>query len=344
MAVVGAVVCGAAAAGPAQAPPQSPVPVAQDTPARTFPDWLDGVRREALERGISAATVEEALAHVDPLPVVVERDRTQAELTLSLDQYLKRRLTPRFITRARETARTHAAVLSRVAAQYGVGQSTLVAIWGIESNFGRFSGTWPTIQALATLAYDPHRPALFRSELFAALQILDQRDIDLPSMKGSWAGAMGQPQFMPSSYLKYAVDFDGDSRRDIWTSTGDVLASMANYLKEHGWVTGYRWGREVRVPAAAAARIAAGVPLRLTGSCQAVRQMTDARPLADWRSMGVTQVTGAALPVADVSASFLRVDTHTFLVYQNYEALLAYNCAHAYALSIGSVADLLGGN
>jgi membrane-bound lytic murein transglycosylase B len=317
--------------------------LAQDPP-QAFSEWLDALRKEALQRGISAGTVNEALGDLQPLQVVVERDRTQAEVTLTLDQYLKRRLTPRFVARARETARAEAALLRRVTAAYEVGGSMLVAIWGMESNFGRFSGTWPTIQALATLAYDPHRPALFRKELFAALEILDRRDIDLASMKGSWAGAMGQPQFMPSSYLQFAVDFDGDARRDIWSSTADVLASMANYLKAHGWVAGYRWGREVRVAGESAAQIAASVPLRVMASCTAMRQMTEPRPLAAWRAFGVTQVTGGPLPVVDVSASLLRVENRTFLVYQNYEALLSYNCAHAYALAVGMLADLLGGN
>jgi len=327
------------------APAQDPVIVPKpDAPAVPFDEWLQALRQDALARGISQRTIDAALTGIEPLPVVVDRDRTQAEQTLTFDQYLKRRLTARFLATARAMARTNAKLLRKVSAAYGVSSSTLVAIWGVESNFGRFTGTWPTIQALATLAYDPHRPTLFRSELFAALQILDRQEIDLESLKGSWAGAMGQPQFMPTNYLRYAVDFDGDSRRDIWSSTPDVLASMANYLKDHGWVSGFRWGREVAIPEAAASKVASAVPLRVTGACQAIRQLTEPRALGDWSALGVTQPDGSPLPGKTLTASLLRVDTHTFLVYRNYEVLLGYNCAHSYALTVGMLADSIGGN
>ena len=237
-------------------------------------------------------------------------------------------------------ASTHRAELQRASARFGVPRSVIVAIWGLESNFGRFQGVRPTVSTLATLAYDGRR-TLFRDELFAALRIIDSGDVAPDALKGSWAGAMGQSQFMPSSYLKWAVDGDGDGRRDIWTSLPDVFASIASYLKEHGWERDQRWGREVRLTEQAAAR-AAAVPLRLTGACQAERDMTEARPLAEWRSLGVTLRSGARLPASDLPASLVRVDTRSFLVYGNYESLLAYNCAHRYALSIGILADRIG--
>jgi membrane-bound lytic murein transglycosylase B len=166
--------------------------------------------------------------------------------------------------------------------------------------------------------------------------------VEPEALKGSWAGAMGQAQFMPSSYLKWAVDGDGDGRRDIWTSLPDVFASVASYLKAHGWAADERWGREVRLGDRVAERVAAAVPMRLTGSCQAVRDMTEPRPLAEWRILGVTQRSGALLPQGDMPASLVRIDARRFLVYRNYEALLAYNCAHTYALSIGILADRIG--
>ena len=175
--------------------------------------------------------------------------------------------------------------------------STLVAIWGAESNFGRFSGVRPTVPALATLAFDPRRATLFRRELFSALEILDRGHIELADMRGSWAGAMGQPQFMPSSYLRYAEDFDGDGRRDIWESSADVFASIANYLKGNGWTAGKRWGREVKVTKEVATRIAADVAPR-NGSCQAKRDMTVALPLLEWQRLGVRLPDGGALPVS----------------------------------------------
>jgi len=307
-----------------------------------FEEWLAAVRVEALARGISQPTIDAALGSLERLPVVVERDRTQAERTLTLDQYVRRRLTARVVRSAREMAVQHRAELQRAADRHGVPRAFIVAIWGLESNFGRFQGVRPTVATLATLAYDGRRQRLFREELFAALRILDSDDVQLDALRGSWAGAMGQAQFLPSSYLEWAVDADGDGRRDIWTSLPDIFASIANYLKEHGWTKGERWGREVRLGDRTAARVAAAVPMRLTGACQAARDMTEARPLSTWRELGVTQKDGSALPRADISASLVRVDTHRFLVYGNYEALLAYNCAHTYALSVALLADRIG--
>jgi membrane-bound lytic murein transglycosylase B len=300
------------------------------------------VRAEALAKGISQRTVDAALGAIERLPVVVERDRTQAELTLTLNQYLKRRLPERVVRAAREMASACHADLQAATEQYGVPRAVIVAIWGLESNFGRFQGVRPTVATLATLAYDSRRKALFREELFAALGILDSGDVALEALKGSWAGAMGQTQFMPSSYLKWAVDADADGRRDIWASRPDIFGSIANYLKQHGWTAGERWGREVRVSDQTAARVAAAVPMRLMGACQAVRDMTEARPLSTWRELGVTQKNGAALPHADIAASLVRVVTHRFLVYGNYEALLGYNCAHTYALSVAFLSDRIG--
>jgi membrane-bound lytic murein transglycosylase B len=239
-------------------------------------------------------------------------------------------------------AAAHRAELQRAAARYGVPRAIVVAVWGLESNFGRFQGVRPTIATLATLAYDGRRQTLFRDELFAALRILDSGEVEPEALRGSWAGAMGQTQFMPSSYLKWAVDADGNGRRDIWASRPDIFASIANYLKEHGWTKGERWGREVRLNDRTAERAASAVPMRLTGACQAVRDMTEARPLSEWRALGVTLKGGAALPKAGIAASLVRVDTHRFLVYANYEALLSYNCAHTYALSVAFLADRIG--
>jgi membrane-bound lytic murein transglycosylase B len=214
-----------------------------------------------------------------------------------------------------------------------------VSVWGLESNFGKFTGVRPTIAALATLAYDQRRPSFFRAELLDALRVLDRGDIELASMKGSWAGAMGQPQLMPSSYLKFAEDFDGDGRRDIWRSSPDVFASIANYLKAHGWSPTETWGREVVLSKRAAASIEKEeIALRSSG-CDAVRQMTVPRPLVQWQALGVRLPAGKPLPASSMEASLVRARSRSFLVYRNYEVILAYNCAHAYALSVGLLAD-----
>jgi membrane-bound lytic murein transglycosylase B len=316
---------------------QDPVAAA---PAVPFPDWLAQLRKDALARGITEKTVESALAGIELQPVVVERDRAQAERTQSIDQYLRRRVDRKTVATGREMMTRHAALLGKVAAQYGVPANILVAVWGLESNFGRFTGVRPTIASLATLAYDNRRAAMFREELFSALLILDRGDIEAEKMKGSWAGAMGQPQFMPSSYLKYAEDYDRDGKRDIWGSEADVFASVANYLKRNGWVPGARWGRAVSIPAGAAEKIAAEAPFRATG-CEAVRQMTAALPLQGWSALGVRTAQKQALPASDMTASLVRAGARDFLVYDNYLVLLQYNCAHAYALAVGLLADSL---
>ena len=318
----------------------SQAPVASQDDARpSFPEWLAGVRAEALERGIKPETVKLALGSVDePLAIVIERDRTQAEKVLPLETYLSQRLTPTVIKTAREMFRKYRSLLDRVSQRYGVSPPMIIAVWGSESNFGRFSGVRPTIAALATLAYDQRRSALFRKELFSALEILDHGDIELSEMRGSWAGAMGQPQFMPSSYLAYAEDFDGDGKRDIWGSQADIFASIANFLKGYGWITGKRWGREVRVTPEVADRVAADVARR-EGTCQATRDMTVALPLKTWQELGVRRPDGRALPTADQNASLVQGTSRHFLVYENYDALLSYNCAHAYALSVALLSE-----
>lgn len=331
---------------PTPAPAGTPVPVQASAPtpdARpSFTEWLQGVRQDALARGIRPEIVEQAFADVEePLPVVLERDRSQAETVLSLETYVNRQLTRTRIARGRSIVSQFRPVLDKVAAEYGVPVRILAGVWGIESNFGGFSGTRPTIAALATLAWDPRRSALFRRELLDALEILNRGDIELRRMKGSWAGAMGQPQFMPSSYLAFAVDHDGDGQRDIWGSPGDVLASIANYLKGHGWTAGQTWGREVRLSKDVAKQVAASVGRR-EGTCSAKRDMTVALPLAEWDRMGVRTVAGTALPVSTLTASLVSGTSKHYLVYPNYDALLEYNCAHAYALAVAILGERIG--
>ena len=305
-----------------------------------FPEWLNGVRQEALRAGLKPATLDAALGSLEPLPVVVERDRTQAEFTLSLDQYISRRLTKKLVRDTAKAAATHKALLAKVSATYGVPAPIVVSVWALESNLGRFSGVRPTIATLATLAWEGRRGTFFRAQLLDALRILDRGDIDPARLKGSWAGAMGQVQFMPSSYLQYAQDFDGDGHRDIWTSQADVFASIANYLRERGWSGTYAWGREVRVPEDRSA-IDAAAPRRTEG-CRAEQELSTALPLERWRALGVRAPSGTALPKADVEASLLVTGPRAFLLYPNYGALLQYNCAHAYALSVGLLSDRIG--
>ena len=319
---------------------QEPVP-----PARpTFAEWLTGVRAEAIARGMREEVVDAALADVtEPQPVILERDRSQAETVLSLEAYIARSLTPKLILAGRDALTAHRELLDQISERYGVPTRVIVAVWGMESNFGRFSGVRPTVPALATLAWDPRRATFFRGELFNALEILNRGDIDLAHLKGSWAGAMGQTQFMPSSYLKYAEDFDGDGKRDIWSTPADVFASIANYLKGHGWSADQSWGREVKVSAEAARRIARDVAPR-NGTCQATRNMSVALPMARWEELGVRLPNGKPLPKREAPASLVSGTTRRFLVDANYDALLEYNCAHSYAITVALLGDAIASN
>lgn len=329
------------ATAPTSASPTSSPTTTEPEARPSFAEWLDGVRAEAASRGIRPEVTEQALADVtEPVPVVIERDRSQAEAVLSLEAYVTRQLTAERVRTGRAMVAKYKTTLNRVATTYGVPPSIVGGIWGLESNFGRFSGVRPTIAALATLAYDGRRGRYFRSELFDALRILDHGDVPVADLKGSWAGAMGQPQFMPSSYLQFAEDFDGDGRRDIWSTPDDVFASIANYLKGHGWTPGQSWGREVAIPTEAARTIAASVQRR-AGSCQATRDMTVSLSVAEWTRLGVKTRGGGRLPKSDLPVALVSGRTRHFLVSSNYDTLLQYNCAHSYALSVALLGDRL---
>jgi membrane-bound lytic murein transglycosylase B len=319
--------------------PQTAQPATE--PAVPFDQWLTELIAEADDKGFDEKLIRQTLVGLEPLHRVIQADRSQAELNPGLDRYLSTRLTRPVITRGRELMKQHRALLGRIEQQFDVQRRFVVAIWGMETRYGRITGREPIFRALATLAWEPRRADYFREELFNALTMVQRGHIDAPSMVGSWAGAMGHPQFMPSSYLKHAVDFDNDGRTDIWKSVPDALASIASYLKSYDWRDDETWGREVRVSTAARARITADVKMRTEG-CFAVRNMTERRDLEDWAGFGVRRADGKPLPKADVDASLVTTgDGRTFLVYPNYEAILGYNCAHYYALSVAMLADRL---
>ena len=317
------------------APQQSAV----QTPSRPFEEWLHDLIDEARARGFSDELIDATLSGLTPIPRVVERDSAQAEFTITFDRYFATRVTPRIIRQGRQHAMQERTLLRRIQTTYGVSPGIVLAIWGLESHYGQFTGAYPVFQALATLAWEPRRSDFFRGELFKALSIVSGGYIDAKTMTGSWAGAMGQPQFMPSSYLDHAVDFDKDGLRDIWRSEPDTLASIASYLNDYGWEAGQLWGREVKISDAARSHIA-DIPLRDAG-CSAKRLMTERRPLAIWREAGVRLKSGALLPRSDIAASLVEVGGRSFLVYPNYDTILDYNCAHLYALSVGMLADRL---
>ncbi|MGH6945310.1 MAG: lytic murein transglycosylase [Geminicoccaceae bacterium] len=295
----------------------------------SFDQWLAEVRKEALSEGISQATLDMAFDGVEPIARVVEIDRSQVETRISFDTYKARVLSESRVERGRELYRAHKPLLERIAADYGVPPRFIVALWGIESTYGSHRGDYPVFGALATLAYDGRRAAFFRRELLNALRIVQQGDAKAEEMLGSWAGAMGQNQFMPSSYLAYAVDYDQDGRRDIWSSLPDVLASIANFLARAGWHAGYTWGREVSLP----------------GSIDGVgRGLETRRTLAEWQALGVRRSNGRDLPEVRLEASLLQMDEGAgpaYLVYHNFRVLMNWNRSTYFGLAVGELADLL---
>ena len=297
-----------------------------------FDDWLLGVRREARAHGVSEATVDAALVNLRPIPDVIDRERHQPELTMTFAQYLAKVVTDDRVQRGRAFLADYRPILLKVQASFGVQPRFIVALWALESDYGRITGGYPVVGALATLAYSGSRKSMFRHELLDALQILDEKDVTLAGMTGSWAGAMGQCQFMPSSFRRFAVDFDGSGRRDIWTNEADVFASIANYLSSLHWRPDQTWGREVNLPR--------GLQKKLAGS-------TKARPLAEWKRVGVHNVDGSDLPALPVSASLVMPDGPSgsaYLVYANYEVVMKWNHSNYFATSVGLLADRIGGD
>ena len=295
-----------------------------------FSSWLEGLRQDAAEDGISANTLNAALTGLEPLPRIIEYDRSQPEFTQTLEDYVARRVSEKRVARGRRMLDKHGPLLREIGRRYGVQPRFLVALWGIESNYGDHTGNIPVIQALATLAFDERRAAYFRKELLHALHILDQGHIPLEQMKGSWAGAMGQCQFMPSTFRGYAIDHDGDGRIDIWNSLPDVLASAANYLAANGWRDDTTWGREVRLP-------------QVFDDGQA--GLGERKSLAQWNTLGVRRSNGQPLPTRrDLRPSLILPDGAggpAFLVYENFRVLLIWNRSQAFAVAVGSLADKL---
>jgi membrane-bound lytic murein transglycosylase B len=305
-----------------------------------FDSWLQTLVTEARDRGFSDSLIESTISNLEPLPRVITSDRSQAELVVGFGRYYRSHVNNLVLRRGREASRANRAVLTRIESKYDVQRRFLLAIWGMETQYGRVQGRTPVFQALATLAWEGRRAEFFKGELFNAMTMVSSGYIDAPTMTGSWAGAMGQPQFMPSSYLKYAEDFDKDGRRDIWKSNGDALASIANYLKEFGWDDDQTWGREVKVTAAVRERIKDTIPMRTEG-CYAKRNMTERHPLTEWQKLGVRALNGKPLPRSSIKAGLVETDERSFLVYGNYDAILEYNCAHYYALTVALLADQL---
>ena len=307
---------------------QTPAPAAADVP---FTDWLATLRAEATAQGIRAETVTTALPDtLSPIPRIIELDRKQPEFSLTFDQYLGRIVSEQRVLTARARLNENRALLNQIGQKYDVQPRFIVALWGIETNFGQLTGGFEVIPALVTLAHDGRRSAYFRQELLNALKIVDEGHIPLSRFTGSWAGAMGQCQFMPSSFLKFAADHDGDGHKDIWQNRGDVFASVANYLNGHDWEANRTWGRKVRLP---------------QGFDPALASLEMKKPLAEWAKLGIKTATGAALPQTALDAALVLPSGPSgpaYLVYDNFMRIMSWNRSTFFALAVGELADRIG--
>ncbi|HJN61201.1 MAG TPA: lytic murein transglycosylase [Alphaproteobacteria bacterium] len=305
---------------------------AAEEQAVDFAVWLEALRAEALGQGISAATLDAALAGVEPIPRVIELDRSQPETTLTFEQYMDRVVPNSRVEKGRARLRENAAALEAVRAAFGVQPRFIVALWGIETNFGQYTGGFSVIASLATLAHDGRRSAYFRAELLDALRILEQGHITPAAMMGSWAGAMGQSQFMPSSFVRFAIDFDGDGKRDIWATKADVFGSAANYLAKSGWRGDQTWGRKVSLP---------------DNFDVSLADLKISKPLAGWQALGVRRANGQNLPiVAGMMGSIVFPGGEggpAFLVYDNFKTTLKWNRSTYFAMAVGHLADRIAG-
>lgn len=319
--LTGALLLGAVSAGAQEQQPERP----------DFQTFLEGVRSEAAGKGIKPETLAAALTGIEHIDKVIELDRRQPEFTMTFKGYMDRVVNPGRVEKGRRLLAENKAVLDKIEQYYRVQPKYVVALWGIETDFGRITGGYPVVSALATLAYDGRRSSYFRGELMNALQILDEGHITPAAMLGSWAGAMGQCQFMPSSFLRFAADWNGDGRRDIWTTREDVLASAANYLSSSGWKGDQTWGRPVKLPAK--------FDKSLVG-------LNTKKHLSEWSKLGVKAAGGKPLPQADLEASLVMPDNGdgaVFLVYDNFRTTLKWNRSTFFALAVGHLAERIGG-
>ncbi|WP_151718690.1 lytic murein transglycosylase [Gemmobacter serpentinus] len=291
--------------------------------------WIEAFRPRALAAGVSTATYDAAFRDVVYNPTVIQRSQNQAEFTKSLWEYLETAVSDKRVANGRAMLARYAGQLAQIEATYGVDKEVVVAVWGMESSYGEKRGDLPLIESLATLSFDGRRQEFFQQQLIAALKILQAGDTDARHMIGSWAGAMGHTQFIPTSYLAFAVDFTGDGKRDIWSGDPtDALASTAAYLAKSGWQRGQPWGVEVKLPA----------------GYSGISGKTAKRSGADWRAMGITRAAGGQVP--DGQAALLLpsgVKGAAFLIYRNFHAIERYNQADSYVIGVGHLSDRLKG-
>ena len=295
----------------------------------TFEQYLAELKIQAIEQGYTSDFVDQVFADVTYHKKTVAADKNQPETKLTLDKYLATRVPDWKVKKAVDLMVQHQVLLDQVEQQFGVQKRFIVALWGNESNFGNIMGKHSVINSLVTLAYEGRREVLFKKQLFAALKILQQGHIELEHFVGSWAGAMGQSQFMPSSFLDYAIDFDNDGRKDIWNNKADVFASIANFLKSEGWSNQITWGRQVKVPD--------NFDFSVAGL-----KSSSKRVLSDWQAMEVRRYDGRNLPNLPIKGSLIAPDGETgriYLVYENFHTLMKWNRSSYFGVSVSYLSD-----
>ncbi|GAC31589.1 lytic murein transglycosylase [Paraglaciecola polaris] len=294
-----------------------------------FEAYVTDFKVEALEKGYPTPFLDRVFSGATFRQRVVTADKNQPERKITLDTYLATRVPDWKVQQAVALYQEHKEVLAQIENKFAVQARYIVALWGNESNFGKITGNYPVISSLATMAYEGRRETFFRKQLYAALDILQQEHISQDEFLGSWAGAMGQSQFMPTSFLHYAYDFDGDGKKDIWGNPSDVFASIANFLKSEGWDNKATWGRQVKLKK--------GFDFSLAGLAQ-----NKMRSLSDWQAQGVRRYDGSPLPSVDIKASLIMPDGEKgriYLVYDNFHTLLGWNRSSYFAVAVSYLAD-----
>ena len=307
------------------------VPDATGVNHRSLTKFKDEVRAAALNAGVSEQTIDQSLDGFQPDQHVIQLDHKQPEKTQSFAQYYQHAATDSRIDKGRSLLAQNRELLARIESDYGVPPAILVSLWGMESSYGSVMGSNNVVRSLATLAYEGRRHDFFQGELIKAMQIVDAGDVSFDNMTGSWAGAMGQVQFMPSTFLAYAVDYTGDGRRDIWHNNADALASAASYLHKIGWRAGESWGREVKLPFHFDAGLAG---------------LDKTKSLEEWRRMGITSISGARLPDANIDASLVLPDGpagRAFLAYNSFKIIMKWNHSTYFASTVGLISDAIDG-
>ncbi len=310
---------------------RAPIMVQADTANLGFRRWIEGFRSKALRNGISASTFDASFKRVHYNTSVIQKDRNQSEFTKQIWEYLDSAVSDTRVSNGKQALGRNRDLLDQIEAKYGVEKEVVAAIWGLESAYGTFRGSLPLIESLATLAFDGRRRGFFEEQLIAALRIIQQGNVSPRNMTGSWAGAMGHTQFIPTSYLAYAVDFTGDGKRDIWSDNpADALASTAAYLARFGWRKGQPWGVEVSLPK--------GFDYGLSG--ERIK-----KSVADWTALGIRDAAGRKIPEHGAASILLPAGAQgvPFMIFQNFHVIERYNKADAYVIAVGHLSDRIKG-